>query len=82
MEDAGARSCWRRKEPADPSGAGDEGRRAGAPGWSRRLFWKLPAAVSAIRIKPVPGGGGESHCRFLSSQPVPAPLPTERDDIH
>lgn len=53
----------------------------GRQGWSCRLFWKLPAAVSAIRIKPVPGGGGGSHCRFLSSQPVPVCLPAEWDDI-
>lgn len=53
----------------------------GRQGWSCRLFWKLPAAVSAIRIKPVPGGGGGSHCRFLSSQPLPVCLPAEWDDI-
>lgn len=53
----------------------------GRQGWSCRLFWKLPVAVSAIRIKPVPGGGGGSHCRFLSSQLLPVCLPAERDDI-
>lgn len=83
------RCCWRAVEDAGAQGRVGVGRaggsvgggRAGRQGWSCRLFWKLPAAVSAIRIKPVPGGGGESHCRFLSSQPVPVCLPAEWDDI-
>lgn len=45
----------------------------GRQGWSRRLFWKLPAAVSAIRIKPVPGRGEEEvTVDFCQASPVPA----------
>lgn len=76
----GHRGCWGTRQ----GGGGKSWRICGGQGrqgWSCRLFWKLPAAVSAIRIKPVPGGGGGSHCRFLSSQTVPVCLSAEWDDI-
>lgn len=81
------RCCWRGRRGCRGTRQGGGGKSwqigggQGRQGWSCRLFWKLPAAVSAIRIKPVPGGGGGSHCRFLSSQPVPVCLPAEWDDI-
>lgn len=81
------RCCWRAVEDAGAQGRVGVGRaggsvggragRAGAADYSGNCQLQcLQSGSNRFRV-----GGGGSHCRFLSSQPVPVCLPAERDDI-
>lgn len=58
-------------------GQGRQAGRAGAADYSGNCQLQcLQSGSNRFRV-----GGGGSHCRFLSSQPVPVCLPAEWDDI-
>lgn len=81
------RCCWKAVEDAGAQGRVGVGRaggsvggragRAGAADYSGNCQLQcLQSGSNRFRV-----GGGGSHCRFLSSQPVPVCLPAEWDDI-